>query len=195
MRKKLLPLFFSILLTSCKTMSNEPQQKITTSENEVTSSTNQELTTTYSDAQNAAASIENSKKRLTAEEMCESVLNSIQNEDCEQLKLLFCNEIVTSHNLDKELAAFFNSVDGKFVYFTDYHAELHGAGERKGGVYVKYFIDSHIRVAKTDTDNKYEITFYANLVYDKDPNKIGLEYLIITNSEGEELWVGDYIDN
>ena len=176
-------------------MSNEPQQKITTSENEVTSSTNQELTTTYSDAQNAAASIENSKKRLTAEEMCESVLNSIQNEDCEQLKLLFCNEIVTSHNLDKELAAFFNSVDGKFVYFTDYHAELHGAGERKGGVYVKYFIDSHIRVAKTDTDNKYEITFYANLVYDKDPNKIGLEYLIITNSEGEELWVGDYIDN
>ena len=132
---------------------------------------------------------------MTAEEMCEAVLGAIQSEDREQLKALFCDEISATHDLDAELVDFYNFVDGRFVYFTDYHAELHGAGERKEGVYVKYFIDSHIRAAKTDTGSKYEITFYANLICDDEPDKIGLEYIVIADSEGEELWVGDYIDN
>ena len=154
----------------------------------------EETTTNQS---NTLTSVTNTKlinKRMTAEEMCEEIVKTIQDEDAEKLKGLFCNEIDTTHNLDEELSSFFNSVDGKFVFFSDYHNELDGAGERKKGVYVKYHIASVIRLARTDSGKEYEIEFYANLVYDEDPNKVGLEYLILTNSNGEEIRVGEYID-
>ncbi len=135
------------------------------------------------------------QKRMTVEEMCESVLNAIQNEDTERLKALFCDEIKNTHDLDKELAEFYNSVDGKFVFFTDYHSELNYGGERKKGVYVKYHICSSIRVARTDTGKEYYIEFYANLVYDKKPNNIGVEYIIIRDNDDNEIKVGEVLDN
>lgn|GEM_PF-3532288 len=190
--------FTVILLSGCDTTSEIETTELTTDFNNFDAqiiSTEQQETTSFDNTASISNTKSNtSKKRMTAEEMCEEIVKTIQDEDAEKLKGLFCNEIDTTHNLDEELSSFFNSVDGKFVFFSDYHNELDGAGERKKGVYVKYHIASVIRLARTDSGKEYEIEFYANLVYDKDPNKVGLEYLILTNSNGEEIRVGEYID-
>ena len=88
-----------------------------------------------------------------------------------------------------------NMIDGKFIFFTDYHKDLRYGSESDKGTYVKYHISVKIRSARTDTDKEYVIEFYANLVQDNEPDKIGLEYIVIKNSEGEKLWVGEYIGN
>ena len=175
-----------MLLNGCTTSTETPTNKIETISIASTDKTTEQTTETAAQAP--------AKKLMTAEEMCESVLNAIQAEDTEGLKNLFCDEIKNTHDLDKELAEFYNSVDGKFVFFTDYHSELNYGGERKKGVYVKYHICSSIRVARTDTGKEYYIEFYANLVYDKKPNNIGVEYIIIRDNDDNEIKVGEYID-
>ena len=148
-------------------------------------------------SQNNTAKADNEKnkkrKRMTIEEMCENVLNGIQAEDTEALKSLFCDGIQNTHDLDAELAEFYDFVDGKFVYFTDYHSGITYGNEYKEHVFVRYHISCRINVAKTDTDKKYEIEFFANLVQDYEPDKIGVEYILIKNESGEEFMVGDYI--
>ncbi len=193
MHKMYYIVFIALLLfTGCANNTTETLQGENNYINQKTSNVSHELTTSnnYTQAPNII-----SKKMMTADEMCESVLYNLQVEDLEQLKNLFCNEIVSTHNLDDELLNFFDFVDGKFIAFTDYHTELRHGGESNKGAYVKFFIAPRIRVAKTDTEKKYTVEFYANLIYKDEPNRIGLEYIVITDSEGNELWVGDYIDN
>ncbi|MBR6399612.1 MAG: DUF5104 domain-containing protein [Firmicutes bacterium] len=174
------------LLSGCGSPGHWDDEAVTT-QTDIKESTTEPTTESIADTPQ--------QKRMTVEEVCESVLNAIQNEDTERLKVLFCDEIKNTHDIDKELTDFFEFKDGKFVFFTDYHQDVLGAGERKKGVYVKYHIDSRINVAKTDTGEKYQIDFYANLVFDDKPENIGLEYIVITNADGEELWVGEVLDN
>ena len=187
------------LLSGCqKSFSNNitsPTSNVNKFENQTSSEIQQEITTNDDFDQTTVVNVRHEKKRMTIEELCDNVVNSLQNKDSGQLKDLFCNRIATTHNLDNELSSFFNFIDGDFVSFTDYHKDLRYGGEHKNGVYVKQHVGTRIRAAKTDTGQKYKIEFYANLVYDNAPDKIGLEYVVITNSEGEELWIGECVDD
>ena len=191
--------FTVILLSGCNTTSEIETTELTTNFNNFDAqiiSTEQQETTSFDNTATISNTKSNiSKKRMTIEEMCESVLNGIQNEDKTLLKELFCEKIASTHNLDDELTSFYNFIDGKFIFFTDYHKDLRYGSESDKGTYVKYHISVKIRSARTDTDKEYVIEFYANLVQDNEPDKIGLEYIVIKNSEGEKLWVGEYIGN
>ena len=189
MKKKFIFFIAIVMLAGC---TSAPEQTENANITEI--KTEETKTEPTSESQSETAS-NTKEKRMTAEEMCEAVLGAIQSEDREQLKALFCDEISATHDLDDELLNFFDFVDGKFIAFTDYHTELRHGGESNKGAYVKFFIAPRIRVAKTDTEKKYTVEFYANLIYKDEPNRIGLEYIVITDSEGNELWVGDYIDN
>ncbi|MBQ8941700.1 MAG: DUF5104 domain-containing protein [Firmicutes bacterium] len=134
------------------------------------------------------------EKRMTVVEMCEAVLGAIQSEDREQLKALFCDKISATHDLDAELSDFYNAVDGKFVYFTDYKKDMRYGSESDKGTYVKYHISCRVN-AETDTDKNYTIEFYANLVQDAEPDKIGVEYIVLKNYDEEKIWVGEFIGN
>lgn len=121
----------------------------------------------------------------TAEKMRNSVMDGFTNQNIEVLKDLFCDEIKNTHDLDEEIQAAFEFIQGNIV---SYDLSMYGpSGEevRDGKVVSK---DRSINVEKiiTDLDNEYKICFGYYLVNDEHEDRIGITFITIRDIKSNE---------
>lgn len=121
----------------------------------------------------------------TAEKMRDSVMDCFTDQNVEVLKDLFCDEIKNTHDLDEEIQAAFEFIQGNIV---SYDLSMYGpSGEevRDGKVVLK---DRSINVDKiiTDLDNEYKIAFNYYLVNEEHKDMVGITFITVTDKKSTE---------
>lgn len=113
------------------------------------------------------------------------VLNAFKTGETEELEGLFCKKIADRYDLESEINKAIDFIDGKII--NDGHRIGMGeAGSKyRDGVKVDSHIRPHIEDLKTDTNHYYMISFFSYLIYDGDPDCIGMTYLSVYETDKE----------
>lgn len=117
------------------------------------------------------------------EKQADIVLNAFKTGETEELEGLFCKRIADSYDLESEINKAIAFIDGKII--NDGHRI--GMGETGSmyidGVKVDSHNNSYLEKLKTDTNHYYMISFSSYLVYDGDPDCVGMTYLSVFETD------------
>ena len=131
----------------------------------------------------------NSEKR--AKQKCEDILKYLESGDKEGLKNMFCNKILSTEDLDKQIEEAIDFFEGKTI---SYEAKTSsGRSSAENGEITRLKVSPSIEDIITDADKKYEIKFYLYIVCAEDKDKEGVSEISIRSDSGEECIIGEYI--
>jgi hypothetical protein len=123
---------------------------------------------------------------VVGKERCEELLEYLGNDDAEGLKSMFCNEIASSDNLDRQILDVMDFFEGKVI--SSHPIVSSERSVRDGKTILK--ISSHIEEIVTDSGKTYDIMFYSHLTNSYDEDKVGISKLYIKSDDGEDCTVG-----
>lgn len=133
-----------------------------------------------------------------ADILSEQVLESVLNQDKEQLKSLFCKKLQEKSGLDEELEEFFNFMDGEIVSHDEPDGSL-GFGRRtpEDG-YIIDGVRGNIKNIKTDAGKTYEINYTGYRIYKSDESLLGITGIRVLDldefEKEKDLLEGYYYD-
>lgn len=114
-----------------------------------------------------------------AKSQASTIIECFNTGDIEKLKLLFCENIQNTHNLEKEIAEAIEFIDGKIVSEGDWYGMYAGGESVREGKLVKQDVHPGMKNVITDTGSIYRIVFASNLVYESDKKNVGMTYVTI----------------
>ncbi|MBQ7943967.1 MAG: DUF5104 domain-containing protein [Lachnospiraceae bacterium] len=123
-------------------------------------------------------------------EICETVLNAMEEGDTLTVKELFCDRVQATHDLDAELQALFSFLGGKIISYGEINAELN-----HGKLHFIYDSSSNlmnvniIKDVKLDSEKTYNIFIrhYLNLHDESNADLIGIHDIrVIPTQEYKE---------
>ena len=120
------------------------------------------------------------------------LLSYLENDDAEGLKSMFCEITRESPTIDEEIEAALAFFEGKIIS-RDKESTPCEESVRNGEI-VYLEIAPDIDNIKTDKEQIYRVKFYVQVVNAKSPEKEGVSEIVITNAEGEECVVGEFLD-
>ena len=121
------------------------------------------------------------------------ILNCFKTGDTDELKSLFCDQVKSTHDLDKELEEAINFIKGDIVNDGTWIGMSEGGKSIDDGITTKLDIHPSIINMETSNGNKYSIFFDTYLVYSENPQNIGMTYIILSDSNNEEIMIGEII--
>lgn len=130
------------------------------------------------------------KAKQIANEQAEIILECFKTGNSEELEALFCENISSSHDLKAEIAEAIEFIDGNIIDNGTWTG-MSSAGESvDDGEITKLDICPSMRHVKTDTGKEYLIWFDSYLIYEKEPNNIGMIYIIVKNEDKSSVVIG-----
>lgn len=114
-----------------------------------------------------------------AKSQASTIIECFNTGEIEKLKLLFCENIQNTHNLEKEIAEAIEFIDGKIVSEGDWYGMYAGGESIRDGKLVKQDIHPGMQNVKTDNGSIYRIVFSSYLVYAENSDNIGMTYITI----------------
>ncbi len=139
--------------------------------------------------------------KYSAQEYYDMTADAFKKKYPTKMKELFCQKVKDTHDLDSEIAAAFDFIDGNIVsYFDDRHVSTNG-GAIEDGKFVNLYADGCIWDITTDKGERYRIYFFARLKYPDVPEEVGLQDVIVEHiikedtsgeEETEEITIGEY---
>ena len=127
----------------------------------------------------------------TAGDTNRKVLEYIEHHDEENLKNLLSPKLLeTDDKVDEEITNALNAFSGSIVSRnkTSYGEE----GSKTDGAYMQYFVDALNYSIKTDADKEYDVICSLVIVYDSDPERVGVAEIVIRDNEGNSFQIGDF---
>jgi hypothetical protein len=127
----------------------------------------------------------------TAGDTNRKVLEYIEHHDEENLKILLSPKLLEKNDkVDEEITDALNAFSGSIVSRnkTSYGEE----GSKTDGVYTQYFVYALNYSIKTDTDKEYDVICSLVVVYDPDPDRVGVAEIVIRDDEGNSFQIGDF---
>lgn len=126
-----------------------------------------------------------------AKQSCDDVLRFLESKDTVNLKSLFCEKIQEDYvQLDDDIEKAMNFFQGEIL---SYDHPLYGESESiRDGEYYKYSVSPSIHEIKTDSNRKYHIIYYYNIINKDYPESIGISEIMITAENGETCKIGEY---
>ncbi len=119
------------------------------------------------------------KAKQIANEQAEIILDCFKTGDSEELEAQFCKNISSSHDLKAEIAEAIEFIDGNIIDDGEWTGMSSGGESVGDGEITKLSIHPTMCYVKTDTGQEYRIRFYCYLVYEKDPNNVGMTHITI----------------
>ncbi len=130
------------------------------------------------------------KAKQIANEQAEIILDCLKTGNSEELEAQFCKNISSSHDLKAEIAEAIEFIDGNIIDDGTWTG-MSSAGESvDDGKITKLDICPSMYDVKTDTGKKYLIWFDSYLIYEKEPNNIGMIYIIVKNEDKSSVVIG-----
>lgn len=124
-----------------------------------------------------------------AEEYAVNVMDCFINEDVEGLKNLFCERVNYGNYLDEEIPKAFEFIDGNIISYDDDISCTSSVAYDEGKVSERYygpFVDN----ITTDKNKVYTMNIGLFTVYEKDDRYVGVDVIVIRNSDGDKITVG-----
>lgn len=127
-----------------------------------------------------------------AKEQAGIILDCLKTGNYKKLEEQFCENISSTHDLKAEIAEAIEFIDGNIIDDGNWSG-MASAGETvDNGEITKLDINPSMYNVKTDTGKEYLIWFDSYLIYKKEPNNVGIIYIIIKN-ENESITIGGSI--
>jgi len=124
--------------------------------------------------------------------LSEELLGYLENDDAEGIKGMLCEMTRESPTIDEEIEVALEFFEGKIIS-RDFEFRPSSKSVRNGEI-VYLEIAPDIDNIKTDKEQIYRVKFYVQVVNAKSPEKEGVSEIVITNAEGEECIVGEFLD-
>ena len=126
----------------------------------------------------------------TARDVNERMLHAIEYKNADELKELFSEKLIKSDkNLDEEIAAAFDFFQGNIISKNAVMFDEEGAMD--DGVWTRYIVMPTNGNIKTDKGTEYTINSNHFVVYDSDPECVGLASILIIDNNGNKCRIGD----
>ena len=114
-----------------------------------------------------------------------AVLKCLDEDDCDSLKALFSEAVISEYDIDKQIDEAMEFYEGVSVSHDTVHNEIQSSHFR-----VDYYSYKSIRTTMdnvvTDQGGKYDIEVIYVLVDEEDASQIGISQLFIWNSDNPE---------
>lgn len=127
-----------------------------------------------------------------AHDVNEQMLHAIEYKNAEELKSLFCQKLLNNYtHLDEDISEAFQFIKGDIISFGNtVYGEQSSMREYE---WTEYRVTPRIRKVKTSEEKEYSILYYNILVYDEEPERIGISEIMITDTEDDSKFIiGDY---
>lgn len=127
----------------------------------------------------------------TARDVNERMLHAIEYKNADELKELFSEKLIEADkNLDEEIEAAFDFFQGNI---TSRRAVLFDEeGAKDDGVWTRYFVYGDNHNILTDDNKEYIIITSHVVIYDAEPDRVGLAKIIIKDPDGNRCKIGDF---
>ncbi len=126
---------------------------------------------------------------------CENTIISCLNGECDPAKPaeLFCERAKNLHDLEREISAAIDFIDGKFIEEFDW-SDSSGQESAESGKTVLYESLVHTRGAiKTDAGCGYLISFVVRHADLENDDLVGISYIKISQADDEGHASGEYV--
>lgn len=134
------------------------------------------------------------ERRVKYDSLCNDFIDALKSENAEKMSTLICDDIKDMHDVPAELSEMFDHIDGYVVSYSDYTQTTSEGDSYRQGKCVNHHVNVKFNQIKTDKDETYRLSFYANLINSADQSKVGIEFIRVIDENGEEYLVGEYID-
>lgn len=118
-----------------------------------------------------------------AEKQTDIVLNAFKTGETEELEGLFCKKIADNCDLDAQLKEAINFIDGNIIEDGHRRGMSEAGNVYKEGVKVDSHIRPYIEKIKTDSNKYYTISFSSYLIYNDDPDYVGMTLLSVYETD------------
>ncbi len=123
----------------------------------------------------------------------ETILSALKTGETINLSNMFCEKVKLSHNVDEEIAEAIEFIDGEIVN----EGELSGVSESgsswRNGEKIESYINPRIKQIETDSGKKYNISFFAYIIYENDASYIGITRIMIRADNDEVYMIGEVL--
>lgn len=109
-----------------------------------------------------------------AEKQAEIILDCLKTGNSQELEALFCKNVASSHNLKVEIAQAIEFIDGNIIDDGRWSGMSSGGMAADDGKISKLNIYPTMYNVKTDIGKEYDINFCSYMVYEKDPDYVGM---------------------
>ena len=124
-----------------------------------------------------------------AEEYAVKVMDCFINEDVEGLKKLFCEKVNHGTDLDEEITEAFEFIDGNIISYDDDISCSSRVAYDEGKVSERYY-GPFVGNITTDKNKVYTMNISLYTVYEKDDRYVGVDAIVVCNSDGDKIIVG-----
>lgn len=122
-----------------------------------------------------------------------AILDALKTNKTIKLSGMFCEKVKTSHNVDEEIAEAIKFIDGDIIN----EGELSGMSESgsswRDGEKTESYINPRIKQIETDSGKKYDISFFAYIIHDKDMSYVGITRITIRSENNEVYMIGEVL--
>lgn len=114
------------------------------------------------------------KAKEVATESADIILDCFKTGNSEKLEALFCKNVSSSHDLKAEIEMAMKFIEGNIIDDGTRIGMSSGAESVDNGVMTTLSIHPSIWDIKTDDGKQYDISFTSYLIYEKNPEYVGM---------------------
>jgi len=118
-------------------------------------------------------------------------MDCIKNKNTKELKEMFCEKLLSNYDdIDSDINNFLEFIDGNIVSYNG--PEYAEEGAKDNGIWTKYWVEPYTRNIKTDHNKEYLMIYYHVIVYDEEPERVGISEIKIREENSKEICkIGD----
>ncbi len=125
----------------------------------------------------------------TASAQADIIIEWLKTGESEELKEQFCEWTAENYDLDAELEAALEFIDGNITDYGEKRYLSYSQQSIREGRIVFTDVSPDIVEIITDTGKEYKIHFHANVIYKKKPEYVGITYMTIIEEEDSEEYI------
>jgi len=125
------------------------------------------------------------------EETLKEILECFDNKDSERLKAMFSKSVQQEYDLDSQIEKAFEIYGGESVTYESVF-DWGASGATEYGEYVRKKVAAELRGIRTTNGDVYTIYFRKYIVYDEDPDELGVLSVYLCGETGTNLEVIGY---
>ena len=123
----------------------------------------------------------------------DAILSALKTGETMNLSNMFCEKVKPSHNINEEIAEAIEFIDGEIVD----DGELSGVSESgsswRNGEKIESYINPRIKQIETNSGKKYNISFFAYIIYENDLSYIGITRITIRAENDDVYMIGEVL--
>lgn len=139
------------------------------------------------------AESETSRQTNAGKNQANEIIRCLNNNDSAGLNKLLCRELTSKYSYDDPIAKAMKLYSGKCL--SHKQIMINGDYISDSGVVKDSHINYTIKDIKTDGGFHYNITVYSYLTYEENPDRVGICYIKIVNTDnGSSVTIGKILE-